>query len=263
MSLDIGSPVASVIVARPYLEKIMDLKKLRRFMPVVGRNNQQDREGWLERTLAAIPEKSRILDAGAGTRRYRRYCCHLEYVSQDFGQYDGEGDGVGLHSGEFDYGELDIVSDICDIPEENGSFDAIMCIEVLEHVPNPAEAIKEFGRLLKVGGLLVLTAPFCSLTHLAPYHFCTGFSEYWFRHQLGESGFDILDIQPNGNYFEYLAQELYRLPTVATRYSKTKPKLWELAGMFMVQSMLARLSRRDQGASELLCYGFHSLAVKR
>ena len=241
----------------------MKLKNsLQMFKPNVGMDNQDVREAWLRKTLSAIPEGSRILDAGAGTMKYRDYCSHLRYVSQDYGQYNVSGDGVGLHSDQFDYGELDIVSDIVEIPEETNSFDAVMCVEVLEHLPNPDRAIKEFGRLLRPGGTLVMTAPFCSLTHMAPYHFCSGFSRYWFERQLTDYGFQISGIYPNGNYFEYLGQEIYRIPSISKRYSHDTPGSWELVAMWLVQQMLSRFSKRDQGSSDVLCYGFQVVAVK-
>jgi len=121
-------------------------------MPFVGKNNESSREDWLRKTLLTVPDNSRILDAGAGTQRYRKYCRHLQYVSQDFEKYDGIGDSAALQTTVFDYGKLDIVSDITSIPEADASFDAIMCIEVLEHLPYPVQALMEFSRLLKPNG---------------------------------------------------------------------------------------------------------------
>ncbi|MGA2913324.1 MAG: class I SAM-dependent methyltransferase [Methanoregula sp.] len=72
----------------------------------------------------------------------------------------------------FNTSNLDIVSENTSIPELDASFDAIMCIEVFEHLPEPILAIKEFSRLLKPDGHLILTAPFCCLTHMAAYYFC-------------------------------------------------------------------------------------------
>ena len=184
----------------------------------------------------------------------------MHYVSQDFAEYDGKGDSTGLQMGPFDYGRLDIVSDIASIPEPDSSFDAILCVEVLEHVPDPTLVIKEFGRLLRPGGVLILTAPFCSLTHLAPYHFCTGFSKYWYEKHLNDNSFRIIEIVANGNFFEYLAQEVYRIPSVSGRYAKSKPHRFELFGMYLVQRMLRRFSNRDSSSSEFLCYGYHVLA---
>src|SRR5215467_8426672 len=140
-------------------------------MRKVGTQNEQDRVNWIERTLQRIPEGARILDAGAGERQFKRFCGHLRYVAQDFAKYDGRGDGAGLHTGAWNHTGLDIVSDIASIPEPDESFDAIMCTEVLEHIPEPAAALQEFSRLLVPGGYMLLTAPFCSLTHFAPYHY--------------------------------------------------------------------------------------------
>ncbi|MBN1123870.1 MAG: class I SAM-dependent methyltransferase [Sedimentisphaerales bacterium] len=241
----------------------MKMKKFIRWIrPTVGIANESTRECWLEKALRSIPKGSRILDAGAGTQRYRKFCTHLNYVSQDFAEYDGKGDSAGLQTETFDYGKLDIVSDIISIPESDSSFDAILCVEVLEHVPDPILAIKEFARLLQPEGVLILTAPFCSLTHLAPYHFCTGFNKYWYEKHLNDNSFSIVEIVPNGNYFEYLAQEVYRVPFVSDRYSKHKPHWFEYFGMYLVQRMLRRFSRRESNSSEFLCYGYHILARK-
>ena len=94
------------------------------------------------RTLARLPAGTRLLDAGAGTQRYRSFCSHLHYVSQDFCEYKGKGDGIGMQTGSWDTTKIDIVSDIVAIPEENGSFGAVLCTEVLEHIPDPIKALK-------------------------------------------------------------------------------------------------------------------------
>ncbi|WP_300464801.1 class I SAM-dependent methyltransferase [Desulfobacula sp.] len=235
---------------------------LKSLSPNVGKDNESSRETWLKDILLTLSPHSRILDAGAGTQRYREYCHHLDYVSQDFGDYDGKGDTAALQTGEFDYGKLDIVSDITSIPEPTASFDAIMCIEVLEHLADPVQAIKEFSRLLKPNGHLIMTAPFCSLTHLAPYHFSSGFNTYWYESHLSEQGFKHIEISRNGNFFEFIAQEIYRIPSISSRYSDCKPNPLELFSMFILQRMLLRFSKRDNGSSELLCFGCHVHARK-
>ena len=149
------------------------------FLP--GSKNDINRVVWLEQKLKEIPAGSRILDAGAGEKRFLKYCPHLNYVSQDFSQYDGIGNGKGLQMGSWNQKDLDIISDITKIPEPNESFDAILCSEVFEHIPNPQLAIREFSRLLKKGGQLIITAPFCCGTHFAPYIFYTGFSLYFYK----------------------------------------------------------------------------------
>jgi len=227
-----------------------------------GTHNESNRVAWIERTLKRIPAGARILDAGAGEQRFKPFCAHLRYVAQDFAQYDGRGDGVGLQTGSWDQSTLDIVSDIATIPEPDASFDAIMCTEVFEHIPHPAQALAEFARLLKPNGYLLITAPFCSLTHFAPYHFYTGFNRYFYDHYFKLYGFEMVDFQLNGNYFEYLAQELRRLPSVAVQYGGQPMRVWEKLARRLLLRALERFSRADRGSAELLNYGCHVFAQK-
>jgi len=52
---------------------------------------------------------------------------------------------------------------VCDImkplPFGDGEFDFLFCLEVLEHVENPTLVLKEFYRVLKPGGVLMLSVP--------------------------------------------------------------------------------------------------------
>ena len=229
----------------------------------VGLRNVETREAWLRSALASLPSGARILDAGAGRQKHRPLCADLRYVSQDFAAYDGKGNEVGMQTGSYDYGKLDIVSDITAIPEPDASFDAVMCIEVIEHVPDPGEAVRELARLLKPGGTLLLSAPFCSITHYAPYHFSTGFSRYWYETHLPRHGIEITRFEPNGNYFEYLAQELRRVPEVAARYGGGRPNRWQRLCSLVVLGMLAAMSRAQTGSAELLCFGCGVTGRKR
>ena len=97
----------------------------------VGTTNSIFRENWLESVLNDIPKGMKILDAGAGESQYKKYCTHLDYVSQDFAEYDGTGDSKGIQKESRDYSNLDIVSDITSIPVSDNTFDVIMCIEDL------------------------------------------------------------------------------------------------------------------------------------
>jgi ubiquinone/menaquinone biosynthesis C-methylase UbiE len=228
----------------------------------VGLKNESFRHHWIEKTLKNLPAGQRILDAGAGECPYKIHCAHLQYVSQDFAQYTGEGE-VGLQMGSWDNSRIDIVSDITEIPVEAGSFDAVLCTEVLEHVPDPVRAIDELSRIIKPGGTLIITAPFASLTHFAPYHFCTGFNRYFYVHHLNRNGFDIEEMTGNGNYFEYIGQEIYRIKHVARKYTEKRVGFFEKVLMQGVLWTLKRLSRADHGSSELLVYGIHLVAKKR
>lgn len=45
------------------------------------------------------------------------------------------------------------------LPYDDGMFDTIVCVEGLEHIDNPSNAISEFSRLLRSGGELIVSVP--------------------------------------------------------------------------------------------------------
>jgi ubiquinone/menaquinone biosynthesis C-methylase UbiE len=227
----------------------------------VGTHNEPTRLRWTKETLQKIPAGLKILDAGAGECQFKPWCAHLTYVSQDFNQYDGSGNN-GLQTGQWDTTQIDIVSDITAIPVKDASFDAVMCTEVLEHVPDPVAALKEMNRVLKPGGYLLITSPFLSLTHFAPYHFASGLNTYFYQHHLNQMGYNILEIAPNGNYFELVAQELHRVKSVARKYSKGYNWL-DRFFIHLPLLTLQKLSKKDRGSQELGCFDIGVFARKK
>lgn len=148
------------------------------------------RDQWVAARAAELPKGSRVLDAGAGSSKYRPFFAHCHYRTQDFCQYQGE---------RVKYLEpIDFVCDITQIPLPDQSLEAILCTEVLEHVVDPMRVVEEFARLLGPGGRLFITAPLLSHLHMEPYHYYGGFTHYWYRHWLPLKGFKIDSVQPIG-----------------------------------------------------------------
>lgn len=224
--------------------------------------NEASRQDWIRKTILALPSGARLLDAGAGELKNRKHCGHLNYVSQDFGQYIG-GEGVafneGLHSDGWDTSRIDLISDITAIPAPDASFDAILCSEVLEHVPEPTHALDEFARLLKPGGQLILTAPFGSNVHMAPYHYCSGFSRYWYECHLASRGFEIKELLPNGDWYALLRQEITRLGGMERQRGNWT---WPLAYVYSILGLIYFKIRGKYQAEDLACFGWHCVAVK-
>lgn len=71
------------------------------------------------------------------------------------------------------YPDIDIVADIQNMKNvESDRFDSIICTQVLEHVPNPFDAVDELYRILRPGGRLLVTVPFLNNYHMEP-------DDYW------------------------------------------------------------------------------------
>ncbi len=87
---------------------------------------------------------------------------------------------------------------LCDleaIPRPDGSYDAILCNAVLEHVPNPEQVMAEFHRLLAPGGSLVVSVPFLQPFHPTPFDF-RRYTRSGLE-QLGRrAGFRVVEMRP-------------------------------------------------------------------
>lgn len=177
--------------------------------------------GFIAAAARETPPGSRVLDAGAGESPYRPLFAHCEYVAQDFAANPCKV-----------YGPLDLISDITAIPAPDASFDVIVCTEVLEHVFDPRAALKEFARLLKPGGRLVLTVPLCAGIHEPPYVFYGGFTPYWIQRALPEAGFHPPTIEPNRGFPAHLANDFLIMPSLVLR------KPGDSKGMFGFKSIL-------------------------
>lgn len=67
--------------------------------------------------------------------------------------------GKGHITADLDNPHVKVKMDITDIPFDDRSFDIIYCSHVLEHVPDDRKAIREFHRVLKDDGWMVLMVP--------------------------------------------------------------------------------------------------------
>jgi SAM-dependent methyltransferase/uncharacterized protein YbaR (Trm112 family) len=66
---------------------------------------------------------------------------------------------------------VSVIADGHDLPFADGSFDAVICQAVLEHVPDPYRCVSEIHRVLKPAGLVYAETPFMQQVHLGPYDF--------------------------------------------------------------------------------------------
>jgi ubiquinone/menaquinone biosynthesis C-methylase UbiE len=174
--------------------------------------NALTRNKWVAEKAKEIPKGSSVIDVGAGECAYKHLFQHCDYKAQDFCQYSGTTEGTQQEGWE--YGLIDYVSDIDNIPVPDKSFDVALCTEVLEHVPKPIEALKEIGRMLKTGGILYLSAPLGSGLHQQPFHFYGGYTPHFYNKFLVEFGFEIIEIKPIGGLFKHVGQELHRVGRV-------------------------------------------------
>jgi SAM-dependent methyltransferase len=92
-----------------------------------------------------VPPQGHVLDVYCGTRPYDDLL-------------PGETTVVGLDVADNPYGLADVVSDEF-LPFPDASFDVVLCTQAFDFLPRPQEAVSEFARVLRPGGVAVVTVP--------------------------------------------------------------------------------------------------------
>lgn len=99
-----------------------------------------------------------VLDVGCGESPYRDLLAPSTYVGIDRAPSPRPGD-------------LAVIADAMALPVRGGSFDGVVCTEVIEHVDDERALIKELGRVAKPDAKLVLSSPFAHGLHEMPHDF--------------------------------------------------------------------------------------------
>jgi len=231
------------------------LKRVPFFMKIFGTfDNQKIRDEFVINALKNIPKGKILLDAGCGSQRYKKYCDHLVYKTQDFGKFEiDETPSLTGIKEKYSYGEIDYEGNIWDIDDKDEVFDAILCTEVLEHIAYPQETIKEFSRLLKTGGKLILTAPENCMRHMDPFYFYSGFSDRWYKEILPKNGFKIETIESVGDYYSWMRAIIGSHILRVNIFAK----------IFLFPSFVYfSLKNKTPESIATLCEGYHILATK-
>jgi SAM-dependent methyltransferase len=136
------------------------------------------RKGLHQHIVALAPSvHGRLLDVGCGSKPYQKYFEASEYIGLDM-------QGRNKHADRSYDGKT--------FPFSDGEFDAVLTSEVLEHVFNPDEFLSEINRVLRDGGVLLLTVPFVWDEHEQPFDYAR-YSSFGLRHLLESHGFEIIE----------------------------------------------------------------------
>ncbi len=103
----------------------------------------------------------------------------------------------------------DIYGDAASLPIAAETMDAVLLLEVLEHLPDDRKALSEIRRVLRPSGRLYLSVPFNYPVHDAPGDF-RRYTVYGSRHLLATQGFAITRELCHGNSL-VTAMQLFNL----------------------------------------------------
>jgi SAM-dependent methyltransferase len=136
---------------------------------------------------------------------------------------------------------LDLALDISrDLPFQDESFDTVIRTDVLEHLPEPQNAIYNIARVLAPNGKLILGVPFQYQLHEEPLDFYR-YTEFALRRFASLAGLDVIDLSRFGGAPEVVADistkvVSYFSPLAVRPYAA-------MASLFLRIYPLPRLSR--------------------
>ncbi|MHC5210548.1 MAG: class I SAM-dependent methyltransferase [Planctomycetota bacterium] len=174
----------------------------------------------LRRSITNLAPEARglLLDVGVGERPYGAlFAPHVSrYVGLEYPpSCENLSPGIsGEHLADL-RGAVDVWGDAHGLPFRESSFDTVLCLEMLEHVPDSDRCVAQIARVLRPGGRLLATVPFIAPLHAMPYDFgrmtAPGIAALLERH-----GLELVALTPRGNTASatgaLLAQYLLRGP---------------------------------------------------
>jgi SAM-dependent methyltransferase len=133
----------------------------------------------------------RCLDAGSGRSPYKQL---LTAVGSELISIDVENRS----------GNVDVIADLQHMSEiDDESIDTVLCSQVLEHVPRPWDAMGEIARVLRPGGVVILSVPHLSVIHEAPHDYYR-YTGYGLDALCRRADLEILEITPTGGLLCFL-----------------------------------------------------------
>ena len=135
--------------------------------------------------------------------------------------------------------------DGCAMTFADGSFDTVLCIQVLEHVLEPLRLVAEVGRVLRADGTAVFLIPQTGTTHLAPHYF-GNFSRWWIEAALERAGLAVVEHRRLGGVWSSQASHLVffflqalRLPGMSDPDVRRGPLFWLLLPLMVVWALVS------------------------
>jgi 4-amino-4-deoxy-L-arabinose transferase-like glycosyltransferase len=135
----------------------------------------------------------------------------------------------------------DLVGDAACLPVAEATFDTVLCTEVLEHVRAPGRVVAEIARVLRPGGVAIVTVPFVYPVHdRQDYQRFTGAG---LRELFAEPRFEVVELRPLSFPVMTLcimaAIVIHELCFVRSRYGYAlsvplRPLLWVVVGALNV-----------------------------
>lgn len=112
----------------------------------------------------------------------------------------------------------DVLADARNLPIKEKSLDTILCLQVLEHTPNPEKIVKEANSVLKYDGIFIVSVPMAWAIHMQEDYY--RFTEDGLKYILDSNGFEIVKIEDQGGVVTVMTVQTSQM--LRTRSFRTK-----------------------------------------
>ena len=161
--------------------------------------------------LSGRADEVLILNLGSGTNRL-----HPEVINVDI----------------FGFKNVDVVADITDTPFKDDTVDVVICDSVMEHISDTAGAFREISRIVKPGGIFILTSLFMYPYHSSPNDFFR-WTEDGMKYVLQQNRFSIKERGIHGGPMGALQGVLMHIFAIAFSFG-SRTLYFLLVQLFMV-----------------------------
>ena len=160
-----------------------------------------------------------VVDVGCGWQPYRSFFDHFQrYVGLD----------IAVHR------HPDVISTADHLPLASGIADAVLCTEVIEHTCEPKQVCAELARVLRAGGVLLLSAPMSWNLHYEPYDYYR-FTRHGLVYLLEQAGLEVMKVIRVGGLISLIGA---RLADVIQRKLQCLPVVDRLKGRSVLATLL-------------------------
>ncbi|HKO04886.1 MAG TPA: class I SAM-dependent methyltransferase [Candidatus Acidoferrales bacterium] len=211
--------------------------KLRSGALAWARRNARELNWEIARDMGAVRSAvgAAVADIGCGAKPYQRYF-------PDAAAYVGVDLPAGRSANKLEK-RADVYADLQRLPIADESFDVVLCTQVLEHVPEPERVLSEAHRILRAGGMAVLSVPFMAAEHEEPHDYLR-FTSYGITDLLQRAGFEAVSVKKQFGFWSAVGEMIYwhyHRKVTGTRWEK----YWFAAGTTVFLRGFHLLNRLD------------------
>ncbi len=148
--------------------------------------------------IAAAQKYSRgdLIDIGCGRMEYK------EYLKEHIKSYTGidSPKTVKLYLSK---NKADILAPVEKLPIKDSQYDTALFIQVMEYVDDPQKSLNEISRILKKGGILILSSPFMYSIHDIPYD-RNRFTSYALVDFIKKANLKVVEVKSQGTFSDFI-----------------------------------------------------------